>query len=80
LLIPRRRPTPSHDFVTEPEFNLVFGNQSHRASLDLGVVMLGMIASFLTRNDAAQIPERFSYTAPPGGTSTRSHWPIGSIA
>jgi hypothetical protein len=27
--IPRRRRTPSHDFVTEPGFNLVFGNQSH---------------------------------------------------
>ena len=34
----------------------MFGNQSHRPSLDLGVVMLGMIASFLTRNDAAQNP------------------------
>jgi hypothetical protein len=41
--------------------------------------MLGMIASFLTRNDAAQIPERFGYTAPPGALQL-DHVPISPIA
>ena len=78
LLIRRRRPTPSHDLVTEPGFNLVFGN--HCPSLDLGVVMLGMIASFLTRNDAAQNPGPSSYTAPSGAPQQDQHVPISSIA
>jgi hypothetical protein len=71
---------PSHDFVTEPGFNLVFGSQSHCASLDLDVVMLVMIASFLTRNDAAQNPGRFSCTAPSGALQQDQHVPISPVA